>query len=176
MNKYFLVLILLIFSSLSHTEDNDQSLQIQALFIYNFSNFVEWPNNAFSDNSAPLKVCLFGTVLFYDFLNFFNGTIVKDRRLDISNTNNRNDIKSGCHILFVGNDKKHNLPELFKNIEHSFVLSIGNTKNFSNIGGVINIMRTYDQVEFEININQALKNKLYITSDLLSLARAIHEN
>lgn len=168
--------LMIIFSLHSHADMDEQNEQIKALFIYNFSNYVEWPNSAFKNENSFLKICLFGKIPFYPFLDIFNGTMVKNRQLDITNTQNIESIKSGCHILFVGDDKKQNLPALFKNIEHSYVLSIGDTKDFSHSGGVISIMRTQDQIEFEININQALKNKLYITSDLLSLARAIHKN
>jgi hypothetical protein len=171
-----MITLTLLFSMHSHADIDEQNEQVKALFIYNFSNYVEWPNSAFKNDNSFLKICLFGEIPFYPFLNIFNGTIVKSRQLDITNTQNLDSIKSGCHILFVGNDKKENLPDLFKNIQNSYVLSIGNSEDFSNNGGVISIMRTQDQIEFEININQALKNKLYITSDLLSLARAIHQH
>ena len=56
------------------------------------------------------------------------------------------------------------------------MLSIGEEKDFTTNGGIINIMRTTDQVQFEVNISNALENGLFISSDLLSLARKIRDN
>lgn len=147
--------------------------QMKALFLYNFANFVEWPNEAFSDDQAKLRMCLFGTVPFGIFLDFVNGTVIRDRRLIVIQTNLLADIESGCHILFVGQDQRRRLPQFFRQIKHSYVLSVGDVKEFTLEGGVISIMRTIDQMEFEINLYQAIANGLFIHSDLLSLARVV---
>lgn len=147
--------------------------QMKALFLYNFANFVEWPNEAFPNENSKLKMCLFGTVPFGIFLDFVNGTVIRDRRLVVIQTNLLADIESGCHILFVGQDQRQRLPQFFREIKHSYVLSVGDVKEFTLEGGVISIMRTIDQMEFEINLYQAIANGLFIHSDLLSLARVV---
>ncbi len=86
------------------------------------------------------------------------------------------DLKSGCQILFVGADQRTRLPELWKHINYLYVLSMGEQQGFADSGGIVNILRTTDQVQFEINISNALSNGLFISSDLLSLAREIKEN
>ena len=149
--------------------------QVKALFLYNFANFVEWPRDAFVDQSSTLRMCLYGAVPFGEFLDFVDGVQVRDRTLEVIRTTDYSNIQSGCHILFVGIEHIPELEKFFNNLNHLFVLSIGNTKDFTKTGGVVNILRTSDQQRFEINLTKAIENGLLISSDLLSLARIINE-
>lgn len=157
--------------------DKEQAeLQVKALFLYNFANFVEWPDDAFAGPDAPIRMCLFGDIPFGIFLDSVNGTPIGARNLAVIRTQNKADIASGCHILFVGADRKATLPDFWKDVQFLFVLSVGEQKEFADSGGIINIFRTQDQYQFEVNISNAMAAGLFLSSDLLSLAREIHEN
>lgn len=158
------------------TEEEIAEYQVKALFLYNFANFVEWPDSAFISANAPLKLCLYGEVPFGLLLDEVDGTLIGDRELRIMRSQTMSDLKSGCQILFVGADQRARLPELWKHINYLYVLSMGEQQGFADSGGIVNILRTTDQVQFEINISNALSNGLFISSDLLSLAREIKEN
>ncbi|MDX1587840.1 MAG: YfiR family protein [Oleiphilaceae bacterium] len=156
--------------------DQVREFQVKALFLYNFANFVEWPPEAFPSQDAPLRMCLFGAVPFGEFLDVVDGVSVRDRTLDVIRTTRDKDIRQGCHILFVGINRLDRLEEFFADMNHLFVLSVGSTEGFAEQGGVINILRTRDQQQFEINLTKAIENGLFISSDLLSLARIINTN
>jgi len=163
--------------ALANTESNQQltkEFHIKALFLYNFANFVEWPSDAFKDTETPLRMCLYGSVPFGGFLDAVDGTRIRDRNLKIIRTSDPADIESGCHILFVGTNHLDTIEQLFKNMNHLFVLSIGNVEGFTDKGGIVNILRTQDQQKFDINLSKAIENGLLIDSDLLSLARIIN--
>lgn len=152
-----------------------REFQAKALFLYNFANFVEWPEEAFSNEDAPLRMCLFGAVPFGEFLDVVNGVPIRNRTLEVLRTSDESDIHDGCHILFVGIDRLDRLDNFFNNVNHLFVLSVGNTEGFADQGGgVVNIFRTRDQQKFEINLQRAIERGLFINSDLLSLARIIN--
>lgn len=150
--------------------------QIKALFLYNFANFVEWPKDAFSSPEESIRMCLFGDVPFGGFLDAVDGTLIGDRELTIARTDTIEEIRKGCHILFVGEDKKVQLPTFWNEFKYVYVLSIGEEQGFTERGGIVNIMRTTDQVQFEINLSNALDKGLFISSDVLSLAREIKRN
>lgn len=153
-----------------------QEYQVKALFLYNFANFVEWPSNAFSSEEQSIRLCLFGDVPFGVFLDEVDGTLIGDRELAVQRATNVADISEGCHILFVGDEKRVLLPEFWNEIKYLYVLSVGEESQFTQRGGIINILRTTDQVQFEVNITNAIANGLFISSDLLALARQIREN
>ena len=156
--------------------DKVKEYQVKALFLYNFANFVEWPDSAFANANSPLKMCLYGAVPFGEFLDVVNGAKIRNRVLEVIRTTDYNKIKSGCHILFVGADHANELENFFHNLNNLFVLSVGSTKGFANKGGVVNILRTSDQQQFEINLSKAIENGLLISSDLLALARIINDH
>ena len=147
--------------------------EMQALFLYNFANFVEWPETAFPADGSPVKLCLFGGVPLDTFVRVFDGTLIRDRELAISQTHDINDIIEGCQILFVGFDKREFLDSFFADIKHIFVLSVSAIEEFAREGGVVSIHRNSDQMQIEVNLDTAIKNGLYISSDLLSIARVL---
>ena len=153
-----------------------KEFHVKALFLYNFANFVEWPADAFKHLDSPLRLCLYGSVPFGGFLDAVDGTRIRDRHLKVVRTSDSEEIEPGCHILFVGTEHLEVIEQLFKNMNHLFVLSIGSVEGFTDKGGIVNILRTQDQNKFEINLSKAINNGLLIDSDLLSLARIINTN
>lgn len=164
-------------SSTSQSAEIDEAeLQVRAQFVYNFANFVEWPDEAFSAPNAPIRVCLFGEVAFAPYLNTFSGTLIGRRPLLVDRTTDLNEIRSGCHVLYVGRDQRVRLPTFWNKIQYLYVLSVGERNEFADKGGIINILRTQDRLQFEVNIENALSNGLFLDSDLLALARTIKRN
>ena len=149
--------------------------QNDALIIYNILNFVQWPDSAFADSKASIKVCLYGNVEFAEELGFFQGVPVRGRFLNFFSSQQLSAVKTGCHMLFVGIENQKELPMIFSTVQSYYVLSVGRVDGFVNAGGVLNILRTSDQRKFEINLDKARKNGLSLSSDLLELARVINQ-
>ncbi len=177
LTKIWLILFSLLFSSMVWANDAQQrDYQAKALFLYNFANFVSWPEEAFAAEAEPIHMCLFGDLPFGTILDNVDGTLIGDHPLKITRTNAIEDIAQGCQILFVGNERRALLPEFWKQIKYVYVLSVGEQKEFTSRGGIINILRTTDRMQFDVNISNAMQNGLFISSDLLALAREIRRN
>lgn len=162
--------------SFAQDDKSEAEKQIRAQFVYNFANFVEWPDDAFSDAQAPIQVCLFGEVFFAPYLYSYNGSLIGDRALTVTKADTVDEIRAGCHVLYVGDDERVRLPTFWKEIRYMYVLSIGDRQGFADNGGIVNILRTRDRVQFDVNIENALMNRLFLDSDLLALARIIKRN
>ncbi|MCG8668409.1 MAG: YfiR family protein [Pseudomonadales bacterium] len=177
MNGLLFALILTVpMANASDLEYQKREHQAKALFLYNFANFVEWPTEAFEKPKDPITLCLFGNIPFGNFLDSVNGTLIGERPLTVQRTQDMADIADGCHILFVGDEQRVLLPEFWNQIKYLYVLSVGEQNQFTQRGGIINILRTTDRVQFDVNISNAIANGLFISSDLLALARTIREN
>lgn len=150
--------------------------QVRAQFVYNFANFVEWPDDAFSSSEESMRICLFGQVDFAPYLHIFAGTLIGSRLLVVQEANEIEEIRTGCHVLYLGQDERVRLPSFWQQIRYIYVLSIGEQRDFADKGGIINIFRTRDSVQFDVNIENALVNGLFLDSDLLALARVIKRN
>lgn len=155
---------------------DDAEQHVRAQFVYNFANFVEWPNDAFANAETPITICLFGQVRFAPYLYTFNGSLIGNRVLEVQQSNKIEEIRSGCHVLYVGQDERVRLPNFWQEIQYLYVLSIGDRDGFADKGGIINIFRTDDRVRFDVNIENAIVNGLFLDSDLLALARVIKRN
>lgn len=149
--------------------------QIKGLFLYNFANFVIWPDQAFSGTNGQLKLCLVGDIPQGGFLDTVDGTLIRKRTLSVIRAQDAQDpaINSGCHILFVGFDQEQELKHFFANLNHTFVLSVGDEPQFADNWGTINIHRVKDGAKVEINLKKVLENQLTVSSDLLAIAKVI---
>ncbi len=53
---------------LAANADNAQEYRLKAAFIYNFSQFIEWPANSFPQPDSPFTICVVGDDPFGDAL------------------------------------------------------------------------------------------------------------
>ena len=173
--KHFTVLLCVLFSStaLAVGQQEERNAQLTALFLYNFVNFSKWPDEAFVDQSSPIKMCLYGHIPFMTYLDAVDGTEIGSRNLSVFRSESLEGIRSGCHVLFVSEDRRAELPNFWNDINYYYVLSVGEQDAFTERGGIINIMRTQDQLAFDINVKNALEAGLYLEADLLDLAREV---
>jgi YfiR/HmsC-like len=147
--------------------------QVKAAFLYNFAKFVEWPPQAFRDASVPIVICVLGQNPFGRSLEeAVDGKIVEDRRLVVRQFADVRQV-SGCHILFVSSSERKSLRVILGDLKDSGVLTVGETDGFTAEGGVISLQLEGDRVRFEINLEAAARQKLRISSKLLSLARIV---
>jgi hypothetical protein len=147
--------------------------QVKAAFLFHFSQFVEWPPEAFKDQSTPLTYCTIGEDPFEGALEVIvKGKSVGNHALQVQHLKGREQV-AGCHILFIGaGEKKHLLEDLSSAAGRS-VLTVGETEHFAQQGGVIGFLIENDKVRFEINVQTAGKAKLKISSRLLLLAKSV---
>ena len=89
-------------------------------------------------------------------------------KLPIYNENKR------CHILFLDEEEKKMIENIQKVIFTSdYVLSVSDDDHFVDQGGIVSVFAANQELNFDINLRQALENGIFISSDLLSLAREV---
>ena len=79
--------------------------QIKAVFLYNFVQFVEWPDAAFSDAGAPLRIGVLGEDPFGPALDeAVQGETIRSRRLVVKRAQ-RLDELADCQLVFYANSE-----------------------------------------------------------------------
>jgi YfiR/HmsC-like len=146
--------------------------QVKAAFLFNFTKFVEWPPEAFSDPDAPFVITVFGDDLLNDSLETVNGKLVHNRRLLIRRVKEVQDIGKS-HVLFVGLLAKKELARVLAASEGRSMLTVGEDGVFIQSGGIINFVRENNRLRFEVNVSAAERAGLKISSRLLALARIV---
>lgn len=155
--------------------------QVKAAYIYNFTRFVTWPSNGADPASAPIRVCTFGEDPFGDALDRIGAKPAKGRLLEVSRLVTPDEIES-CQVLFVGDQR--DLTEILTRTERSNVLTVGEGKEFTELGGIIRFKideerRRFQErasVSFEINTDAAARSGLQMSSRLLNLATLVGDS
>jgi len=79
---------------------------VQAVFLFNFAQFVDWPPEAFSDPQAPLVIGILGQDPFGSFLDeTVRGESVRGRPFEIRRYRRLEEVKD-CHVLFIAGPRR----------------------------------------------------------------------
>ena len=148
---------------------------VKAAFLYNFAKFVEWPEQAFSDDNSPIILGILGEDPFREAIETIRGKAVRRRRLLVKKAARVEDLK-GCHMIFISSSEKYKLPQVLKLLDGNNVLTIGDMEDFAKKGGIVNFIKDGNKVRFEINIDSAKAAGLKISSKLLKLAKIVETN
>jgi len=149
-----------------------EEYKVKAAFLYNFTKFVEWPDSAFRDPSAPFVVAVLGDDPFGDALDVLKGKTAQGRPIVVRRAASL-DALGRFHLLFVATSEKSRLESVLPAAEAMHALTVGDAPGFRSQGGVIQLVRDGDRIGFEVNPDASRRAGLKISSKLLGLARAV---
>jgi hypothetical protein len=148
--------------------------RLKAAFLWNFAKFVEWPTNAFANDTAPFVIGVLGKSPFgQDLEKTVNGKLINTHPIEIRVFDTTADARQ-CHLLFVSASETARVGEIVKTLAGTPVLTVGDTEtgSFTENGGMIKFVFEGNKIRFQINDNAAKSASLKISSKLLSLAVA----
>lgn len=144
--------------------------EVKAAMIYNFAQFVEWPEGESKAPSSSFVIGIFGEdpieMILEDTLK---GESFQNRAIQVRHVATPTDAKA-CNILFVAQSQKRRTSELLEAVRGSSTLTIGDTEDFVASGGMIAFKKEGNRVRFQINPDAATRAGLRISSKLLRLA------
>jgi hypothetical protein len=147
--------------------------QVKAAFLLNFARFVQWPDTG--KPGGPLIIAVLGRDPFGPALEqTIRGKSVNGRELELRYVDRSHNLK-GCHVVFVSSSESRHTSEILQKLSGSYVLTVGETDDFTQEGGVIRLLLDGSHVRFDVNRGAAAKNGLKVSSKLLSLARELIE-
>ena len=144
---------------------------LKAAFLYNFTKFVEWPTNAFTSTNAPIRFAVFADEEFGARLKLLlNEKKAHGRSFEVQTINNAQEAKN-FHIVFVPGAESRRAVPVLEATNKRPVLTIGESDQFLELGGIISLFFAESQLAFEVNPQSAEKAGLEISSHLLRLAK-----
>jgi len=171
--KRILPLVLLALSNVSFAQSGTSVVteyEIKAAFLYNFAKFVDWPTSAFQTDSTTIIIGILGDDPFGSILDeIVADTKVQNKRLQVKRFKQPGDL-TFCHILYVSKSETKRLQWIQRKISGASTLTIGESSDFLERGGMIRLVNKRNKVRFEINPMAASKAGLRISSRLLKLA------
>ena len=145
----------------------------EANALSNFPNFVEWPAEAFTSPQSPFLVCVYGNFSFGTVLSELMRTAtVHGRRVDVKWMRKDNELR-GCQILFISHSEQSHYAKVLAAVRGAPVLTVGETSQFTESGGMVEFAYQNDALSFEVNLGAANEAHVKISSRFLSLARRV---
>jgi hypothetical protein len=145
--------------------------QVQAVFLFNFAQFVKWPAKAFPDAGSPMTIGVLGANPFGGALdNTVRGETVAGRRMAVKYSRRAEDLK-GCQIVFVSKSEAGRIGSILKTYQGSPILMVSDIPRFCEQGGMIHFIIEGGRVKFSINSQSAKNADLQVSSKLLRLAK-----
>lgn len=147
--------------------------QIKAVFLFNFTQFVEWPDSVFHEPQVPLVIGILGEDPFGSYLDeTIVGEEMSDHPLVIRRYGRIEEIKI-CHILFISQTETDHLEEIFASLKGRSILTVGDAASFTKQGGMIQFVTEQNKIQLQINAEAARGVDLTISSKLLRLAEIV---
>jgi hypothetical protein len=144
--------------------------QVKAIFLFNFTQFVEWPPSSFSSADAPLVIGVLGENHFGSYLNdAVAGERVNGHPLVIQYYKTIADIKP-CHVLFIDQSETNKLAKILESLKGQSVLTVSDDPSFLKNGGMIKFYTKSNKIQLQINPDASKAASLVISSKLLRLA------
>jgi len=148
---------------------------VKAVFLYNFANFVLWPDESFKDSNTAYEICIFGEDPFERIINLaVENHRANNRPLDVKRPRNLIDIM-GCHILFISESEEERLDAIFSFTEKYPILTVSDIPDFVIRGGIIRFFSRNNKIRLEIRPSIAESVGLKIDANLLNLADVFEE-
>jgi hypothetical protein len=149
--------------------------RIKAAFLYNFTLYTEWPAQSFEKSDSPLVLTIAGDDPFGGELDAaVRGKTVRGRAVEIHHVAQAAEV-SRCHLLFLSNAQARNLPQVLHRFEELPPLTVGETEDFTRIGGAIRFFIEGNKVRFEVNTDAVARARVKMSSKLLSLAKIVRD-
>lgn len=159
-------------SPISAQKSGFDARQVQAVFLFNFAQFVAWPPDAFATPQSPLVIGILGDDPFGAVLDdIVRGEAVTNRPLVVERYRRIDDIDA-CHILFVNVASKDEYEQLFASLQGRAILTVGDTDGFA-AHGMIRFLTEQNRIRLRVNVSTVQAAGLTISSNLLRAADVV---
>lgn len=148
--------------------------QVEAAFIYQFTNYIEWPKNRGPSSDGPFVITLVGnSPLYQELEGVAKSKTIKSRPIEIRKGSGDIGQLQSSHIIVVTSEDEGSLKDVLAKARKTSSLVISAAEGFAEKGAMINFFKDGERLRFEINRTALEEKKLQASSQLLKLARII---
>jgi hypothetical protein len=145
---------------------------LEAVYLYNFAKFVNWPPESVSP-SAPFTICTLGNENFRGALDALTSNeSLQGRKILVRHLTSITGADA-CHILFLGQSEDVRMAKDLNAVKLKPILTVSSDPEFLKDGGMIQFIVQDKRVRFAVNLSPALQAHLAVSSELLKVAVAV---
>jgi hypothetical protein len=165
------LLLLLSFIFLELHNGYAQSEKFKALFMYNFTKYIEWPAAA---RQGDFIIAILGTSPMAKELEIIAGKQkVGSQSIQVKTFNSVDEIDN-CQILYLPSAKSTSLAQVIEKLSGKSVLLVTDKEGLASQGACINYIKDGDRIKYELNRKNIEKRGMVVNSSLVTLGIAVN--
>jgi hypothetical protein len=172
--RLFLMLLALLLPLGKSGADPSREYQLKAAFLFNFSQFVEWPESSFAHSKAPFVIGVIGDDPFGSFLDqLVQGEHVRDRPVVVRRFGKVADV-GDCQILFVSRSETMQWKSIADELKGRSILTVADGSGTARDDGIIRFAMESGKIRLIVDVDGARESDLRISSKLLRTAQIVN--
>jgi hypothetical protein len=144
------------------TEEYD----IKAVFLFNFTRFVEWPSQV-DAQTKPLVIGVLGDDPFAGRLEEAIRGETSGKRAVAARRLSAIDEIGNCDALFICRSEKPHVEKILRELKDRPVLTVSDIPDFAELGGMVELVTEKSKVRLHINVDACKAASLAVSSKLL---------
>jgi hypothetical protein len=147
--------------------------QVKAVFLYNFTQFVEWPAASFPEAKAPLVVGVLGGDPFKDYLDeVVRGEKAGVHPIVVKHYRKSEEVRD-CQVLFVSASDAGLPDSVLAALRTRNILTVSDAEGFCKRGGIVNFVTRNGKIRLLVNLEAAKAAGLTLSSKLLRISELV---
>lgn len=157
-----------------HGADASRESDLKATLLYNFTQFVEWPREAFSAEDAPLVIGVLGRDPFGKVLDkLVEQESVAGHRIVVERFRDPAEA-ARCHLLFISSSERADASSILESLKGRPILTVAEFDDFLDWGGVVQLHKAANKkIRLRVNLSAARSAELTLSAKLLRVAETV---
>jgi len=161
----------LMVASVALAQNQVDENRVKAAYLFHFVQFTEWAPEDLKN--AEMSFCTFGEDPFRGELErVVAGKAIGPRNIRVSHVKQVQEVRN-CQVLYVPKSETKRVTALLAEIAGHAVLTVGESDNFIEQGGMVRLFIEQNKLRFDINQQAAEQSGLRLSSRLLVLAKHV---
>jgi len=161
--RLFVSLFFCVFLSMSASAQNEK---FKALFLYNFTKFIEWPE---SQKGGDFVIGVMGSSpIINELSTIAEKKTVGSQDIVVKKLNSASEANA-CHIVYVPENQSNKVNAIISSVSSTSVLVISDKDGLISSGSGINYVSVNGKQKFEVSKTNIESTGLKVNSQLLSL-------
>lgn len=150
--------------------------EVKAVYLLNFTSYITWPEDEFSDPVAPFKYCLFkeGSPIREPMTEALRGESVGEHNIQFKIISLISAVKD-CQVLYIDKEQSAHAKNILQELADTAVLTVSDLPGFAKAGGGIELYTQAGRVKLLINVKKVDEARLTVSSKLLRVAELIND-
>jgi len=167
MKKKICIFLSIVFISLAPGRPEETNAKIKAIYIYNFTKYIEWPES-YRQGNFVIGIVGNNSTLVNELNKMATVKTVGNQHLEIKNIASNSDVD--CHIIYLLSDSSTQLAEVMEKNKNKSTLIITDKAGLASKGAGINFIVQENKQKIELNRSNIERYKLKVASSLVELA------